>query len=62
MVIKDGYVTVNGAPAHQPFITDAEDTDLIVPEGFVFQKGDNPHTLYGLVPQELLLGKLFLQL
>lgn len=62
VIVKDGYVTVNGIEVHQPFINGATEVDVIVPEGFVFQKGDNPETLYGLVPKDLLIGKLLFQL
>jgi signal peptidase I len=58
VVIQDEYITVNGEEPYNPYIFEAKDMDIIVPEGRLFQKGDNEETMYGLVDRELLIGKV----
>ncbi len=50
VVIQNQKVFVNGKPAKFPDIYTDKDIDIIVPDGFFFQKGDNPNTIFGLVP------------
>ncbi len=50
VVIKNGLVSVNGSPALYPLLNGVNDFEYTVPEGHVFQKGDNKNTIFGPVP------------
>lgn len=56
--IENGKVKVNGEEIIHSVLRKSEDTKLRVPIGMIFQKGDNPDTIYGLIDEDLILGRI----
>ncbi len=55
--ITNNIISVNGVPVSYPEI-ESEDMSLVVPEGMLYQKGDSPSSIHGLVPMKDVLGKV----
>ena len=58
VTIENGKVLVDDKLAQFPDIEKSENMEMIVPEGNIFQKGDNVKTIYGLLPVNAIKGKV----
>ena len=58
VIIENGLVYVNNELAQFKNLIHKKSVSIIVPEGYIFQKGDNEDTIYGLVPKKDIIGKV----
>ena len=59
VVVKNNKVYVNNELHMYPDLEQAKNRVLTVPEGKVYQKGDNKNTTHGLVDKKLIMGNIF---
>jgi signal peptidase I len=56
--VAHGTVQVNKHASLFPEILEIQAEEVTVPKGYVFQKGDNPNTIYGLISKDAIMGKV----
>ena len=58
VIIENGLVYVNSKFAQFKDLIHKKKVNIVVPEDYIFQKGDNRDTIYGLVPKKDIIGKV----
>lgn len=58
VIIQKQRLKVNNDEVEYPAIRSKKDESLTVPKGKIYQKGDSPNTIYGLVDKNAVIGKV----